>query len=186
MHPGQSAQTLRHREHKSRSETSQDLMRRWRGHPSRDVGLHTHGWSCRCCGTGCDRQPGPTGSRRRSRRDDTIGETPAQECPRQQDRERCAGQQDRGEEIATRAIHTQRQVLIEYPAQRGVHRMRGCEVAAEPAVHDDYRALTQFGGVDLIDERIEQCGRSSLANSDGVTMPSVRASPALSGVASCG
>jgi len=43
----------------------------------------------------------------------------------------------------------QRQVLIEYPAQRGVHRMRGCEVAAEPAVHYDYRALMQFGGVDL-------------------------------------
>src|ERR1700746_3570608 len=50
-------------------------------------------------------------------------------------------------------------MLIEYPAQRGVHRMRGCEVAAEPAVHHDYRALTQFGGVDLIDERIEQWGR---------------------------
>jgi len=50
-------------------------------------------------------------------------------------------------------------VLIEYSAQRGVHRMRRCEVAAEPAVHHDYRALAQFGGVDLIDERIEECGR---------------------------
>src|SRR6516225_10487501 len=36
-------------------------------------------------------------------------------------------------------IYPQRQVLIEYPAQRGVHRMRGCEVAAEPAVHQDDR-----------------------------------------------
>ena len=55
-------------------------------------------------------------------------------------------------------IHPQRQVLIEYPAQRGVHRMRGCEVAAEPAVHHDDRAFTQFGGVDLIDERSNNAG----------------------------
>ena len=26
----------------------------------------------------------------------------------------------------------------------------------QPTVHHDYRALTQFGGLDLIDERIEQ------------------------------
>src|ERR1700689_4883003 len=37
--------------------------------------------------------------------------------------------------------------------------MRGCEAAAEPGGDHDYRPLTQFGGGDLIDERIEQCGR---------------------------
>jgi hypothetical protein len=31
-------------------------------------------------------------------------------------------------------IHPQRQVLIEYPAQRGVHRMRGCEVRSASGV----------------------------------------------------
>jgi len=67
-------------------------------------------------------------------------------------------------------IYPQRQVLIEYPAQGGVHRMRGCEVAAEPAVHHDYGALTQFGGVDLIDERIEQCGRSRDGGGSTMTM----------------
>jgi hypothetical protein len=63
--------------------------------------------------------------------------------------------QNRRHQWLGRQIHPQRKVLIENPAQRGVHRMRGCEVAAEPAVHRDYRALTQFGGLDLIDERIE-------------------------------
>ena len=82
---------------------------------------------------------------RRSGRDDTDAETPAKNT--------AAKRSLRGQ------IHPQRQVLIEYPAQRGVHRMSGCEVAAEPAVHHDYRALTHFGGLDLIDERIEQRGR---------------------------
>ncbi len=49
-------------------------------------------------------------------------------------------------------------MLIEYPAQRGVHRMRGCEVAAQLAVHHDYRALMQFGGLDLIDEGSNNAG----------------------------
>jgi hypothetical protein len=80
MDPGQSAQTLRH-ENISEIQTSRDLMRRWRGHPSRDVGLRTHGWSCRCCGTGCDPTAWPDGSRRRSGRDDTDGETPAKNAP---------------------------------------------------------------------------------------------------------
>jgi len=79
--------------------------------------------------------------------------------PRQQDRETAPAEKTAAKKQLTGQIHPQRQVLIEYPAQRGVHRMRGCEVAAEPAIHHDYRALTQFGGVDLIDERIEQRGR---------------------------
>jgi hypothetical protein len=114
MHPGQPAQTLRH-ENISEIQTSQDLMRRWRGHPSRDVGLHTHGWSCRCCGTGCDRQPGPTGAGGAPAATTPTERRPPR-MPRQQDRERRASQEDRGEEIATRA---------DPPAAPGAHRVSG-------------------------------------------------------------
>ena len=79
MHPGQPAQTLRH-ENISEIQTSQDLMRRWRGHPSGDVGLHTHGWSCRCCAPDVTdslaRREQAALRRRRHRRKD-----PRQECP---------------------------------------------------------------------------------------------------------
>ena len=47
--------------------------------------------------------------------------------------------------VGSGQIYPQCQVLIEYPAQCGVHRMCGCEVAAKPTVHHDYRAFTQFG-----------------------------------------
>ena len=62
-----------------------------------------------------------------------------------------------GERALRGQIHAQRQVLIEYPPQRGVHGMRGCEIAAESAVHHDYSAA-QFGGVDLVDEWVNNGG----------------------------
>jgi hypothetical protein len=43
-------------------------------------------------------------------------------------------------------IYPQRQVLIEYPPQRCVHRTSRSEVTAEPTVHHDHLAVTQFGG----------------------------------------
>ena len=53
-------------------------------------------------------------------------------------------------------IHPQRQVLSEHPAQHGVHRMRGCDVAAASVPG----RLTElcFGGVG---ERVRKLSRGS-------------------------